>query len=273
MKRRWKVLIALGVALAILLAVNTVVVDSQTKPANVTITDGRILHLAGGDVQVLEQGPPVGLAASGRARRMPAGEDAPAPIVLIHCYSCSLHWWDQIAPMLARDHPVIRIDLLGFGGSEKPNSGYSIDEPGTARGRRARQARRAGRRRRRPLDGLRRGDLAGPAVEPARRSARGHRRGADDSLGAFPFIARLGYVPVIGQAIWRVTPSFAIKDALRQGLRPGLRPGRRLRRPDQVVHDFRAMTFSSYDDAYCGAERLRRAAAARRARARTRACR
>ena len=50
--------------------------------------------------------------------------------MLLHCYSCSLHWWDQLAPILAENHRVIRIDLLGHGGSQKPSSGYSIEDQG-----------------------------------------------------------------------------------------------------------------------------------------------
>ena len=44
-----------------------------------TIEGGEILRLPGGDVQVLEE---AALAAAG------------PPIVLLHCYACSLHWWD-----------------------------------------------------------------------------------------------------------------------------------------------------------------------------------
>ncbi len=46
--------------------------------------------------------------------------------MLLHCYACSLHWFDDLEPLLAENHRVIRIDLLGFGGSEKPEAGYEI---------------------------------------------------------------------------------------------------------------------------------------------------
>ena len=61
--------------------------------------------------------------------------DAPA-VVLLHGFACSIGWWDQMTPALARDHHVIRIDLLGHGGSEKPREGYSMES----------QARRVARR-------------------------------------------------------------------------------------------------------------------------------
>ena len=114
MKRGWKILIGVLIALGALLAVNTIVVDGETKDPEVTVEGGQILQLPGGDVQVSDLEPAVGSQGLG------------APIVLLHCYSCSLHWFDQLAPILAENHRVIRIDLLGFGGSEKPESGYEI---------------------------------------------------------------------------------------------------------------------------------------------------
>ena len=100
MGRGWKILIAVVGVLAVLLTINTLVVESETKSAGVTVPGGRILHLAGGDMQVLEKGPRDG-----------------SPIVLLHCYTCSIVWWQRIIPLLDRDHRVIALDLCGFGGS------------------------------------------------------------------------------------------------------------------------------------------------------------
>jgi pimeloyl-ACP methyl ester carboxylesterase len=237
MKRRWKVLIAVVIGIAILLAVNTIVVDEQTKSAEITIEGGELLKLPGGVVQVMDEGP---TSASDEATG--------APIVLIHCYACSLHWWDHIAPALAENHRVILIDLLGFGGSEKPTSGYSMEN----------QAQLVAA----ALDRL---DAQGAVVV-------GHSTGfdvatslaqqasqlvdrlvdideaPDDSLEKLPFIAKLGYVPVIGEAVWRLTPSFAIKQGFESAFAPGYDLADGFNDPDQVVHDFRAMTFSSYKD-------------------------
>ncbi len=48
------------------------------------------------------------------------------PILLIHGFAAAIgHWRDNI-PVLAENHTVYAIDLLGFGGSEKPNTRYSI---------------------------------------------------------------------------------------------------------------------------------------------------
>jgi hypothetical protein len=115
--RRWKVLIGLLAGLAVLLVINTIVIDGQTKDAEVTVEGGQILQLPGGDAQVVSEGP----TAVDRGQ-------AGVPIVLVHCYACSLHWWDRLTPILAERHRVIRVDLLGHGGSAKPKSGYEIDQ-------------------------------------------------------------------------------------------------------------------------------------------------
>ena len=68
--------------------INTIVVDSETKDAEVTIDGGEHPHAA------RRRRPGV--------RGGPRPRSAGAPIVLLHCYSCSLHWWDELAPLLGR---------------------------------------------------------------------------------------------------------------------------------------------------------------------------
>ena len=95
--------------LALVLAFNTVLVDRETEPAQADA--GRIVALPGGDLQVREDEPRNG-----------------PPIVLIHGFGGSLHRWQPVVPALARRHRVLRVDLLGHGGSEKPREGYAIEE-------------------------------------------------------------------------------------------------------------------------------------------------
>ncbi len=134
MGKGWKVAIGIVVGLAVLLGVNALVVDRETKAAGVTVPGGRILKLQGGELQVLEGGPRSG-----------------SPIVLLHCYSCAMDWWDGMIPALERKHRVIAIDLLGFGGSEKPETGYSIENQSSLVSEALRPPRSRRRDRRRPL--------------------------------------------------------------------------------------------------------------------------
>ena len=69
-----------------LLTLNTIALDNETKGAEVTIDGGELLDLPGGEVQIYED---------------PEASPDPEkpPIVLVHCYSCSLHWWDRMAPL------------------------------------------------------------------------------------------------------------------------------------------------------------------------------
>ena len=206
------------VALLALLVVNALVTGGETKGAEVTEPGGRIFKLPDGDLQVVEHGP----------------RDGP-PIVLIHCFSCAINWWDGMVPLLERDHRVIAVDLLGHGGSEKPGSRLHAAEPG---------------------QGRRRGARAGSAFSDA--TVVGHSLGGavtvalseqdpqlvsraaiidmppDNSYGDLGFIAGLAFQPLIGEALWRIKPDFSIRDGPRGRLRPRLRRSRRLRRGRQA---------------------------------------
>ncbi len=233
MRTRWKVLIGLAVVLAALLALNTTVLNQQTKGAHVTIEGGEIVKLPGGDVQVLDTPAPAG--ATG------------APIVLVHCYLCSLQWWDDLAPLLAENHRVIRIDLLGHGGSEKPSSGYSIPE----------QA------------GLVAGALSeldvqgavvvgqsvgtGVVVALAAQSSQLVDRVVAMNLaptnegGRLPLPARLAYLPVLGQAMYRLTPDFAVRSSFSKAFAPGFEPSEGFE-ADVILPGYRAMTYTSFKE-------------------------
>jgi pimeloyl-ACP methyl ester carboxylesterase len=109
--------IAIGIVggLIALLLLNAYLTGQETGSAEVTVPGGRVLDLESGDLQVVEGGPRDG-----------------SPIVLLHCYTCAIDWWDGMRPALEREHRVIAIDLLGFGGSEKPLSRYDMDSQGLA---------------------------------------------------------------------------------------------------------------------------------------------
>lgn len=213
----------LGV-LAVLAAVNTLVVEAETKPAAVTVPGGRILHLPGGEMQVLERGP----------------RDAP-PIVLLHCFACSLVWWQRMIPLLDRDHRVIALDLRGFGGSEKPGSGYSMADQAAFV---AEALKRLGVHRATVV-----GHSLGGTVATALAEAPGDYVGRLVLIDQAPderffkgagFTAELATAPVLGPALWQVTPDFAISDGLEIAFAPGYQV------PERFVAEFDRMTYTSY---------------------------
>lgn len=241
LRRGTKIAIGILIALAALLAINTVVVSNQTKSAEPTIDGGRILEVPAGALQVYEEGP-----ASPRR--------AGAPIVLLHCYACSLHWWDRLAPLLAEHHRVIRVDLLGFGGSEKPSSGYSIPEQGAAVAAALDRLNVQGA----VVVGHSMGFAA--ATDVADRASQLVDRLVNIDFGPTPdscdesFTAELGYQPVIGQALWRLLPDFMVKDAYSSAVASGFEIEDGFPNPDQVIADREGMTYTSYQDASDGSD-------------------
>jgi pimeloyl-ACP methyl ester carboxylesterase len=239
--RKWKILLGVLGALAVLLAINTLVVQAETKPAAVTVPGGRILHLPGGDMQVLETGP----------RRAP-------PIVLLHCFACSLAWWQRLMPLLARDHRVIALDLRGYGGSEKPTSGYSMAGQADFV---AEALKRLGVHRATVV-----GHSLGGTVATALTEIPGDYVGRlvivdqapDERFAtAIDFAEELTTAPVIGEALWQLIPDFAVREGLQVAFAPGFEV------PDGFVDGFDQMTYTSYasddeESAYLGEEPLNR---------------
>ena len=164
-----------------------------------------------------------------------------------------MNWWDGLAPLLT---------------AEPPRDPRSTCSATAARRSRARATRS---RTRRALVaealaelGVERGDGGRPFARRHRRDrARRERptwstgvviidQAPDNELrGASASLAKLGYVPVIGQAIWRVDTGLRlVKDQYqRRRSRPGFNIPSGFDNPDQVVDDLRAMTYTAYTDA------------------------
>lgn len=245
MRRGWKILIGVVAVLIVLLGLNALSVDHETKAAGVTEAGGKILDLSGGDLEVVERGP----------------RTAP-PIVLIHCFTCAINYWDGMIPRLARRHRVIAVDLLGHGGSEKPSSGYSVSSQAEV------VAEALGKL------GVRNAEvvghsLGGPvAIALAEQSPQLVNRLVaidsipDTSYGDVGFVGELPFKPVIGQALWRIKPDFSIRDGLKVAFAPGFPV------PDAFVDDVKRMTYSAYTgshdafDDYTGEKPLPERAAA-----------
>lgn len=234
MSRGLKILIGVVLALALLLAINTLVVNGQTKAAEVSVDGGRIVSLPGGDVQVTDTGEP-------------ATRRAGPPIVLLHCFGCSLHWWDAIVPALSENHRVVRVDLLGHGGSAKPKSGYEITNQADLV---------AGALDRLGVQGavVVGHSLGGTvAVAVAERASELVDRiviigqAPDSSYGDLSFLDRLAMTPVIGQAMWRVRVDALIEKGYEVAFAPGYDVAEGFSDPDRVADDNRAMTYTSFE--------------------------
>jgi len=214
-------------------AANTIVTDRETRGAEADI--GRLVEVDGERLQVRLDGD----------RRAPA-------IVLIHGLAGSLHLWDRLVPLLDDRHLVIRVDLLGHGGSDKPRRGYSpraqADRLGVLLD--ALHVRRA------LVVGHSLGGIVAVALAERRPDVfRGlvaigtPARSGDVDL---PAIARLGTVPVMGELFHRVVSDGMVAGALGDALGEGVAV------PRQFVDDYRAMTYSAYASSYKEADEFSR---------------
>ena len=216
-RRRIVVSLAVLVTVAVLLAVNAVLVSRQSAEA----TGSSIV----GSLHVRDDGP----------------RDAPA-LVLIHGLAGSTRWWDPVVPALARSHRVIRIDLLGHGRSAKPaGGGYTIPE----QGRRVADA----------MDrlGVRRATVVGHSTGGSVATALAERRRdlvaalalidtgpRTDAFISDGFVGRLLFVPGAGQLLWRLRTDGVVRRSLDTAFS---RRGFEIPRP--LVDDVRATTYHS----------------------------
>ena len=234
---RWlKITLGVIAGLIILLLLNALVVSNATKDAYVRDRGGRLVETSNGTLQVLEQGNPQG-----------------TPIVLIHCYTCSMNWWDDLAPLLERDHRVIRVDLLGHGGSDKPSAGYSIDDQATAVAEALAKL------------GIVNATVVGHSLGGSVATALAQQspqlasrvviidQAPQDGFDNESFAQRVSYWPILGQAadrLMRVAPKSTVRDQYEDAFAPGYEISSGFDNPDQPVDDLRAMTYTAYKDTY-----------------------
>ncbi len=243
MSRFAKLALGFTVTLLAVLLINAVTTGNGTREAEVTVADGKILQLSRGALQVVDSGEP-------------PGPDGGQPIVLLHCYTCSLHYFDRLVPLLAANHRVISIDLLGHGGSEAPESGYEIPEQAAVVAEALNElgvegAMVVGN----SIGGTVTASLAEQASQLVDRAVLiGSAPNVDDYGDGLPFVAELGYAPVIGEALWRIAPDSVVRGGTDDSFSPGFDTAEGFEDPDQPVEDFRRLTYAAYDSASAAAE-------------------
>lgn len=201
-------------------------------PAKLRVDGARILHLPAGDLQVLEKAPthPV---------------RNPKTVVLLHGNTNAIGWWDDLIPWVNQRHRVVAIDLLGHGGSQKPDSPrrYSMRYQAGAVGQ--------------VLDDLnvKNATVVGHSMGATVATALvEHRRDLVERLviinqapnnndGRDSWCAWLSRLPVVGHCMWGTTGCAAdqtLKEELGEAFAPGFDP------PDRLVDDLRQVRYISY---------------------------
>jgi pimeloyl-ACP methyl ester carboxylesterase len=219
---RRRALIGLGVALlviAVALVTNTIWVDSITRDS-APRDGGTIIETGIGPANVKVEG-------------------QGSPILLIHGYGGAIDWWDEIAPALAQHHRVIRLDLIGHGGTAAPSSGYEM----------TRQAELASA----VLDklGVSRvtvvGHSMGGWVATALASMKPERIEGLVFIDTPPtvelnltFLAKLHVAPVLGEVVYH----FVTDQRLREGLVDAFAPDSPI--PEKFVADLKQVTHSAF---------------------------
>ena len=229
--------------LLVLLGVNAWILDKETKPAEVNAPGGKLTQSETYELQYVDH------PATGSS---PEGE----PIVLLHCYTCSLRWWDQLVPLLNKNHRVITFDLLGHGGSEKPTGGYEIETQAAAIAETLSQelgitsATIVGH----SMGGLVATSLAEQSSDLADRVVLIDVPAQSGEV-QLPATAHVATWPLIGEALWRVKFGSMIKSASERSFAPGtdvseVFPGQ----PNRVVDDVDAMTYKSFKESQAASD-------------------
>jgi pimeloyl-ACP methyl ester carboxylesterase len=214
--------LSLLAAFAALLIVNAVIVGGETKAASAE-GGGRVIDLPGGDLHVTDRGP----------------RDAPT-ILLVHCYTCSIDYWQRLEPLLRRDHRVIAVDLLGHGDSEKPKDGYSMEHQADTIAEAldeldAKPALVVGQ------------SLGGPISTALAQRHPNKVRGlvimdsaSQTKYVELPLTAKIARMPVIGPAIKQVVPDSTVHTELSKAFHEGFDF------PDSFVDDVTGMTYTAF---------------------------
>ena len=233
--RRWvKVLLVLLVAFIALLVLNAISVTSKTEDAERNVEGAELIETSSGTLQVLEEGDPEG-----------------SPVVLLHGATESMHWFEELGPLLGANHRVLRVDLLGHGGSDKPGAGYAIADQASAVAEALAKLDVAGAT---VVGNSLGGSVATGLAEQSPDLVAGIvilDQAPNDSYSELPWAVELGYWPILGPALSRasdVAPDSVVLDAYQDAFAPDFNIASGFENPDQPVDDLREMTYTAFVD-------------------------
>jgi pimeloyl-ACP methyl ester carboxylesterase len=198
-------------------------VDSRTRPASPR-DGGKIIDTPIEPANVSEEG------------------EGPA-ILLLHGFGAAIDWWDDVASSLALRHRVIRVDLIGHGGTAAPTAGYAIprqaqlvaallDELGVAHA---------------TVIGHSMGGEVAVAlaeIQPQRIDRMILIDSPPTAETSFTVMTKVYLMPAIGELL----SHFQNDGAIRKGLAQGFAPGFVI--PEKFVADFRRLTYSAFQTAH-----------------------
>lgn len=209
-------------------------------------TTGRTVPTSAGDIWVDVLGPD-------REQQGP-------PLLLVHGFAGSTHWWGRVASDLATDHRVVLVDMLGHGRSGDSQTGY--DTPAQARALAE------------VLDQLGLHDVvaighslgAQVVIALAELDADpGHRRvGAlvlvDQSpageCATIPALNNVMVLPRVGAFLHHHSPTWAVRRALAMAFAPGFDQTGAFDDPDQPLRDTARMPHECYRQMQLGLPRF-----------------
>lgn len=230
MGRGLKITVAVLLTLLVLIVLNAFALNNETEPAAINVPGATLVETTSGQLQVLDTGEV-------------ANPDA-MPIVLIHGSGGAINWWDDLIPLLSPGHRVVAVDLLGYGGSAKPDSGYEVE---TQAALIAQVLAKLQIGKATVVGHSFGGKVATAMAEQSPDLVAGITlidMAPDSSYGGLSGSAKAVQWPLLGQALWRIAPDSIIRRNVAQGFAPGYDV------PDKYVDDVRNMTYPAYSGSY-----------------------
>lgn len=171
-------------------------------------------------------------------------KDAP-PIVLLHGFLGSMHWFDRLVPLLSGHFRLIRTDLLGHGRSSKPGQGYRPEDQAYALGV---LLDRMGVTDATILGHSMGADVAISIAEQGFQATRlvVINEAPDNTVIHPPGVNSLLLRPRLGHVLYRSLPAFATRSAVATFFAPGYPMADAFDVPDRPVRDARAVPYSCF---------------------------